>query len=337
MSKDVKSDLKSVVVSAKPLEKFNWADASEGVCKFGGNCLNDRCRFEHVGARPKWMTGKSEAVNPKKAKKKSKKVKPSSGVTEKRTIPQLVEASRVLIAKRVSTQQQKVEFMRKYVTVTVDAKVDTSPFDDTLKLLDLEISMLKNAVRSVQGMKPFRINLFEENTFNSNGSGVTLGSLTVDPSLLTEFASLAALFDEYKCVSGVYHFSVNDWNVSTASVNSQGVVAYDPSDGGVPTSTVSLAAKQQMQIVAFGTVNAGATAPTHVHSAPLKFEWKVPPGVFVPAGATASEGSSNWQPTTTSNGYQPYGWIKFAKVGGHNSTNQISGMQVYHVDFRCRE
>ncbi len=338
MSKDVKSDNKSVVVPAKPLEKFNWADASEGVCKFGANCLNERCRFEHVGAKPKWM----EVASSEKAKKprKSKKAKLLKGVAEKRSVPQLIEGARGLLMKRSTVNQQRMEFMKKYVTVSVsggDTKVDTSPFDDTLKLLEMELAVLKNAVRSVQGFKGFEINMFEENFFNANGSGTTLGALTIDPSLLTEFASLAALFDEYKVASGVYHYSVNDWHVSAIGANSQGVLAYDPADGVAPTTTIQLAAKQQMQIVSFGTVVAGATAPTHVHGTPLKFKWVVPPGTFVPAGATASEGSSNWQPTTTSNGYQPYGWLKFAKVSGHASVNQISGIQVYHVHFRCRE
>jgi hypothetical protein len=303
-------------LAVKHTPKLNWADASDSLCKYGSKCTNAQCRFEHTGRAP--------------VKVKSK------------TMDGVVSAAGLVLSRKAELLRKANEFERKYVLVAdqKDSKAGVeNPYSDALKLCEVELTQLRQVARSIMGpMKTYKINLVENLSFSSAGSGASNGSATVDPSTLTEFGTLASLFDEYKVLGGEYRFSLMDWVPNTAAAMiAYGVLAYDPSDGTNPSTEISLAQKQQTMQVFYGTSVAGATGLTVSHPGGHVFKWKVPPGVLVPAGATASEGTSNWQPMTSSNGFQPYGWMKYCKQNVHSNLTQLSGINVYHCEFRSRE
>lgn len=255
-----------------------------------------------------------------------------------RDMPAMISSYSLLRSKKSELMKKQAEFDSKYVFVSGSDIKDERPFVDSIKLVSLEMEVIRNAIKSIMGrMKAFKITLPEVYFFVSNSGSVTAASLPLDPSTLTEFAALADLFDEYKVLGGEYVYSVNDWHVPSTTIAAQGVLAYDPSDGTAPASLVSLSAKQQHTLVAYGTSVAGLTSLTLVHSGNSRFKYSVPSGSLVAAGATASQGSSNWQPTLTTNGYQPYGWLKFYKAGSHASTDQLSGIVYHHCEFRSRQ
>lgn len=256
-------------------------------------------------------------------------------------INQHIANAQSLILKKKSLLKQQREFEAKYVMVNKDEKDlknELSPYQDSLKLIDVQLAALRSTVRSIMGpMKAYKITLVEEYFFASNGSGISASALTIDPSTLSEFSALLTLFDEFKVTGGKYEYTVNDWHIPSTTINACGSLSYDPSDGTAPTSMVQNAQKQQHTLVPYGTASAGLTSLTVTPKGMNSFEWHVPHGVLIAAGATASEGTSNWQPTSTVNGYIPYGWIKYYVSGKHNSVNQISGIVYHHCAFRSRE
>jgi len=255
-----------------------------------------------------------------------------------------------LINERKVLMAKATEFDKKYVAIdsksgsssTTDVIFGASnPYADKLTINDAAMKQLKVMAQSMFGQRKIRINLYEMWTFGTSVGGNILGSVTVDPSTITEFNSLAALFDEYRVVSGEYAFCVGTCTNDSSTTNPQiGVVGYDPAENISLTTVPTGAQLEQHKLFPIPMLKATNTAFSHVETGMHRFHFVVPPGVLVSSsGSAASNPTSTWQNTIPAAGsFYPYGWIKPWAGPGllPVSSAGINGLGTYHCEFRSR-
>jgi hypothetical protein len=218
-----------------------------------------------------------------------------------------------------------------------DVKVSSnSLFDRELKILDEEFGLMRGMMRSAFGNQLIKIKLWSLDNWAIAGNNIT-GVIAVDPSPISEFTTLAALFDEYRVVGG--HVDLFTRAVSNSSngatVDPRIVYAYDPSEvANLTTVVTALQLQHHVLMHAVSDTNSTTSiSPSRVH---YDFDYKVPPMALAAAGTNPATGE-NWQ-ATTSSAYLPYGWTKAVGINFVQAavTVGIAATHTYHVEFRCR-
>jgi len=182
--------------------------------------------------------------------------------------------------------------------------------------------------------KAFRIKLYESISFNTNGAGLITGTVPLDPSTITEFSSVAQLFDEFRVVSGVYKFGVLAAMVNGGTnLQSFIVVAYDPTDGTALTSLVA-GCQLETHLLVRKPIFSGGAAILNPADKLHSLRVKVPSGVLTGVGTPVTVGASAWQPTAGTP--QPYGWFKAYGDNLGATATGFSGVMVFDVEFRMR-
>jgi len=210
-------------------------------------------------------------------------------------------------------------------------------------LVDLLVSQLKAArgmVRGALGNRAFPLTLLLDASAPlftvTVTTGVVAGVTTLLPSAYNEWASIAALFDEVK-VNGI-DLEFTYANAGAATANGLLVVAYDPSDATVLTSSLNGAILAQHRL--YGQprgANSGAdvvSAATMPHGDPFRFSARVPPGIFELSGTSMVVGGI-W---TSTGAPGSYGFLKTYHVGRETAA-VVAGSAIsrLHCEFRCRE
>jgi len=281
---------------------------------------------------------KSELSEKKqKLKKQAKAVSKTVRIEHAKAIAVTIGRVRTLLARKAIIMETVNSSLRTYFdSKTIDVKSDMSGRE--LKLINDEIKMARDAIRAFKGFSKLGITFYTFSVYNSSAGGVVSTVLPLDPSPLTEWASCAQLFDEYRLVGGVYKFSphgVITIPAATVNVLGMGVIGYDPSDNTAYSQVVSGTQDEQhllfpQAIAATNGTSIVTTQMSHTHA----FRYRVPPGVL--QNSTLSV--SNWQATNTTGGaLLPYGFFKLYSKDHQVSSSAIGGVLEWHLEFRMRE
>jgi len=318
---------------------------SQQVCKNGKDCkFGKECKYLHT----------ENKVQFKFKPKKESSFKKGQNVLKNKmdVIKPILRNASVLIDRKKQCLAEKTEFEKKYVGIDVKGQSST-PYDDKLALIESELKVARSSIRAGLGDKPFKIILPVFKNMITGTSGGLQDVSPVDPSVATEFASLAALFDEYKCIGGEVHFNVNGlMPVATVSATLDSpmlVMIYDPVDATGITDIADGCQLEQKTIVPITccAAAAGTVLPTNglgpnqakIH----KFKFHVPKQetlIFSAAGALVT--GNGWQATITGSSLKPYGYCQswarsFLMNGAATPTYVVSAMTYLHCEFRCRQ
>lgn len=270
----------------------------------------------------------------------SKKVKTDSksmAAEHKKTVLTCIRRASSLLQRRSIVMDGVKTSLRSYFSSDSKDVKTPSLSDREIKLIDDEIKISRDMIRGFKGFSKLNLDFYSSLTLNSNGSGTMANVVTLDPSTLSEWTSCAALFDEYRVVGGVYHYSAYGPVVVpglTTNVISKGVVGYDPSDATAYVAVVSGCQDEQHLLYDLPVAGSnGVSTVTIKYGESYRFRFKVPSGTVQTSTAV-----SDWQPTNTTGGtLKPYGYLKFFSETHLFSTAVVGGIIQWHMEFRMRE
>lgn len=219
-----------------------------------------------------------------------------------------------------------------------DVKTDLVALQKEVDQLEKEFALLKNTLRAGLGDRPIRMRLTTSfvitttvttgvtNTVVINGSANKL-----DPSLTSEWSTMAALFDEYKCLGGevvvVYGNTLAAVGSAPVTSNSLPVMAYDPDSSSAAASSLVLTQMSQHKILPNCSTTGVGDGLNH------RFRWHVPRGTTIGAGSGGYPGTE-WIVTGVTQGA---GYLLFYHVGtGNTAIDNGAGVVYFDLEFRCR-
>jgi len=223
-----------------------------------------------------------------------------------------------------------------------DSKDGKNEPSDSTKLLSTELKLLTSGIRSMMregmGYRPMRIVLtipFQLTTTVT--SGVLNGNVSVVPGTSTEFASLATIFDEYKCIGGdvvfanyiraSYAFGVTGSTLNTSAM----VLVYD-TDSTALTSVLNGTEFMNHKLYRIGQQAGGVQSFKETFE---NFAFKVPPGIGVDTVTPIVE-SGEWVPTTNTS--STFGFVKtYCVTTEVVALAVVSGYMKMECEFRCRQ
>jgi len=175
-------------------------------------------------------------------------------------------------------------------------------------------------------------------------TGVVNPILNVDVSQSPEWASIQALFDEYRFENGVYKFTViaptSTVVLATSSIlnNANFAIGFDPADLS-GTADVRDVVQLAQHVQKFPRMVATSTIGTYVgvygtaDNTPMIFKWKLSPVALVVN--TSGSGAGTWKATGL--GSFTDGYIKmYYQSGFTTALNAVNGTMYYHVEVRSR-
>jgi len=222
-----------------------------------------------------------------------------------------------------------------------DVKVD-SALEAELKSFT---AFARQAIQSGIGMKAVHLVLPVTTSFQATVTTGTVNPiLNVDVSQSPEWASIQALFDEYRFQDGVYKFVIvaptQTVVLATSTIinNANFAIGFDPSDSSATTDVrdvVQLAQHVQkfprmVQTPTIGTfVGVYGTADNEA----MTFRWKLSPVALVINTSGSSAGT--WKATGL--GSFTDGFIKmYYRSGFTTALEAVNGTMYYHVEVRSR-
>jgi len=279
--------------------------------------------------RPHQLTGGRTSV------KKSTMIKHVK-VDDAKAVQQFAKNVKALHLKRSALEIQKKDFDAKYVGV--DSKgLAKSPYDDALQLVDMEIATLKSSARTMFGGRAITLRLSAIFAVTNTGASVNARVLTLDVFNTSEWASIAALFDEVKTTAvDVAYFPSS--SVPITVINAA-VLVYDPIDNIALTGVVAGLQFQDHHLYPLaqgnGVLEQSLNNVRHLHI-------KVPPGDLIDAPTTANTicVGQSWVPTLTVTAgiIDPVGILKWYE-GNIAANGAFVGtvVEYFTSHFRMRE
>lgn len=201
----------------------------------------------------------------------------------------------------------------------------------------------------VTGMKPIRLRMPFSFSFNcAAGGAITPAGLAVTPdSNTTEWAAIAALYDEYKVHGGeVAWANTYQTPAGANTVDAMGcVIAYDPVDSAALTGVRNGTELAQHQLKF-----AQATAPAATTSAaismsfgrangePYRFKF-APQAAFAGASTTSVQAApGQWKQIAVAGSNGNDGWLKYYGTSDNaNAVLCVTGIVYVDVSFRARK
>jgi len=178
-------------------------------------------------------------------------------------------------------------------------------------------------------------------------TGILNANLPMDVTSSPEFASLAALFDEYRFVGGRIEYSIVAptstvvLGTSSVTVNAMFGIGFDAADNTAPSDIKDIAQLEYHQLHAPRIVST-PTVGTYVgvygadsDNRPYRFDWKVQPLYTGNGGAV---GPGMWKSTQGNVTNFPDGSLKtYYQTGATTAVNAMVGVMYWNVHFRCRK
>lgn len=203
------------------------------------------------------------------------------------------------------------------------------------------IALIKAAMRNAKGKRQIlRTNLILSSVATSGAAAAQAPVIGIIPGSSSEFASFAAIYDEFICDGAVVHFR----SALSAATNTSGITgafAYDPVNNGTYGSVAGVLEAQKH----FGPFAvAGAVSDTGVVGSPTatsnhgfwKHSFKFPKGASVKDPNTPSIiGTGVWTSTTVTTTAYGY-WKGYVEPGSATITTSIIYWIVMHCRFRSR-
>lgn len=229
-----------------------------------------------------------------------------------------------------------------------DTKFDLKSAETSLDLLKQELALALGAIRAGLGDKPVRMRLTAPMTITTtvttgvtNTVNIASSSNWLIPSACTEWATCAALFEEYKCLGGHVDLNYSNQNayggtigsINTSQSDTMPMIAYDADDGTAATSSIQLtqAAQHKWLPVWVNGPNGSVTSSPSSHH----FKWHVPRGT-VSGGSQSLNGEPGTEWVTVA-GVVNAGYLKFFHIGTIiSATITGAGIVYFDLEFRCR-
>lgn len=121
------------------------------------------------------------------------------------------------------------------------------------------------------------------------------------PGSAADFASFAALFDEYRVTMCRAHWSISYSAIQAGSIQTCGVLVYDPSDSSNLASVAAGVNYQQKKLFQSGAVSSSPSLPAVVTSDGLwHLDMKVHNDAFVDPSVGTTKIVHGWAPTSDS-------------------------------------
>lgn len=243
------------------------------------------------------------------------------------------------VVKTLESAQKRLALAKTgYFSDAKDVKADIPSMQKDVDQLIRELQLAVGAIRAGLGDRPIRMRLsislvitttvttgVTQNITLTGGGGMLL------PSLCSEWATCAALFEEYKCLGGEVSFIYNNplpASSTALTVNSIPVIAYDADDNSFATSSLQLTQTSQHKLLR-------PCGPTGVPSEGYShtFKWHTPKGVSLTAPSVGSPGTE-WIPVA---GVIAAGCLKFYHVSTVvTAIDSGAGFCYFDLEFRCR-
>lgn len=193
------------------------------------------------------------------------------------------------------------------------------------------LRQVKKKMNSIQMILPTSF------TYSNSAANLVTGSINIDVSAVSEWASLQALYDEYRFDGAVVKFQTLVASSGTTS-DTMLVLAYDPTDSTVLNSTRAGCELSRHKLFALPNV-AGASGVI-CDGKPLTYSFSCSKNE---AFAISSTGSLNYLPgawkSLPNAGFNgaPDGCLKIHWAnGGAISVPVVTGIFYYRVSFRSR-
>lgn len=215
------------------------------------------------------------------------------------------------------------------------------------------LQAMRDVTRALLGKSGLTISLPASVSFSTTTTtGLANTAANVLATTAVEFATVAALFDEYRVRAVDYDFHASGQSGQTtgsSSPNNMLALAYDPVDGTAPANLIDLCQLEQHRL--FGATPASSAGGAAVSSllitgpygaAPLRFHATMPK---VTALAVTSSGvvvsmPGQWKSTIeTGSVDNGDGRLKiyFATTSVAGATPVVAGILYYHCQFRSRD
>jgi hypothetical protein len=260
-------------------------------------------------------------------------------------VTKAIRQTTAALTKRSSLLAQKVEFERKYVGLDTKGS-NTTPFDDALALVDMEVKALKDMMSGLLGERSIEMPVAVQTNVTNGTSGTNVKVIVLDPSFSNDWAALQALFDEVKTTHVAVTYFPSSFAPSSvaAPLNSPvAIFVYDPADAAAlsgAAGTFSQYDLHRMYMLAQEGNNAVATFNTASLNTPHHLNIPVPKGSLLPVPTVANTPfvGAAWVATAGSAGtVDPVGCIKFAEINGFGSAAIVGALvQLYTVHLRMR-
>jgi len=275
----------------------------------------------------------------------SKKQKQSKSNSNQTRVDDVRNALRVF-----STRLAKLEAPSdtKLIEGYVDVKKDVKTQPPAVKTDHPDLRSLLHAMGG--GKRPklnnLRTKISVSGTLNgSSGTAITT-VINVRPAAYSEFASFAALFDEFKVHGGMLHFNIWATGQNAVVVGNDAAFGYDPVDNGVYASVAGVLVSSQhigpIQALSVTDSSVPSTgARTAAPSATSKhgfwgFPFKCPKQPqFVPNNSQQVM-TGEWCDTNISSSLGDYGYLKPYVTSAGSTTATVSYYLVLDIEFRSR-
>lgn len=334
-------------MSAKK-SNFKWADEPEDVkqataaCKFGTLCKKHplgQCKFAHEGGLksaqvPAPKKGSARAAgHVAKSPKLSFSVRDAVGMVHPHV--QKIAALKKQLAAPPTLSGDKDQKGGWLVVPDSDTKVLSAQ----IAAAESELKAQTSLARALIGNQTMEIVLTMPLMQVNTGANVTAQVFSIDPTNSSEWASLQALYDEYRFDRGHYCFQLNALGNGTTD-NSMPAFVYDPADiTALPSTSRACEFSQHKLFVT--AITGGPGGPVYNNGEPHKFSFHVKGAqsfAINAAGATLVAAGA-WKATQTAAAtYVPDGYIKIYWQNNQVvATQVIAGVlyQTYH--FRTRK
>jgi len=259
----------------------------------------------------------------------------------------LAKQAKDLIQRRSTVLAAKADFEKKYVLVgAADSKSmgATTPFDDSLKLIESEMKAMRSMAQMSFGQRPVTIPLIVVLTVSNTAANTNATFLTLDPSNSIDWPAIATIFDEVKTTHVLAEYFPRSFATApigaVAGNESAEVFVYDPEDlvplTGLPQGCSYAYHKKYMLAQALATGAAG-TALNSVH----RLSIPIPKGdLITPPANTATSlcVGDAWVDTTGGAGTcDPVGTLKWYEKNGMNTALAVGTVvETFTCHFRMR-
>ncbi len=217
----------------------------------------------------------------------------------------------------------------------------------------VRLGVQKAVVGLKRGVKPLRFTMPFSFSVTAATTGIVTGITSVLPDANTsEWAALAALYDEYKTHGGAVRFTlpVQSPQPGTAGLGPDNmfVMAWDPVDPTVLSSVRSGCELAQHKLLSPSLITSGVTDhKTAVFgfrcgdSAPFLFRWRTGPAAALAINSSGALNSTpgQWKLINAAGSNVPDGYLKvYTSVSATGSaTAAVVGVVYIDVEFRSRK
>jgi len=240
---------------------------------------------------------------------------------------------------------QKADFEKKYVGLDVKGGSST-PFDDSIKLVESEMKALKGMAMTMFGNRAVKFPMSYALSVVNTGANTNQAVITLDASLGNEFNGASLVFDEMRTFKvRVVHFPTSNISSSTSvgAAGGMAVMLIDAIDQ-VPCASVGAGTQSSFhKLYHISTLYLGSRtdcviAQNNMHS----LDYTVPPG---PISNNSASGTltltvgNQWVDTLgTPGAIDIVGFLKFYEVNTTNSAVAVGTAAFYFdCEWRLRE